>query len=212
MLGVSFDYQVNIPFNFARYILDPRSMNADPVIYAKAKPQVSNAEMIDELTGILRSIRKLKPLAEPNFALNEISLLSQGFDALFSVIGIAGWIIGGFSILVGGFGIANIMFVSVRERINIIGIQKSLGARNSFILFQFLCESSLLSLIGGGFGLILTYFITLLAKSAMEMEIVLSGANIILGLSISVLIGIISGFVPAYTASQLDPVEAIRSN
>jgi putative ABC transport system permease protein len=212
MLGVSFDYQVNIPFNFARYILDPRSMNADPVIYAKAKPHISNAEMIDELTGILRGIRKLKPLAEPNFALNEISLISQGFDALFSVIGIAGWIIGGFSILVGGFGIANIMFVSVRERINIIGIQKSLGARNIFILFQFLCESIMLSLIGGGFGLILTYLMTLLAKEAMEMEIVLSGANIILGLSISVLIGVISGFVPAYTASQLDPVEAIRSN
>jgi len=212
MLGVSFDYQVNIPFNFARYILDPRSMNADPIIYAKAKPHISNAEMIDELTGILRSIRKLKPLAEPNFALNEISLLSQGFDALFSVIGIAGWIIGGFSILVGGFGIANIMFVSVRERINIIGIQKSLGARNIFILFQFLCESIMLSLIGGGFGLLLTYVMTLLARQAMEMEIVLSGANIILGLSISVLIGVISGFVPAYTASQLDPVEAIRSN
>lgn len=212
MLGVSFDYQVTIPFNFARYILDPRSMNADPVIYAKAKPHISNAEMIDELTGILRGIRKLKPLAEPDFALNEISLLSQGFDALFAVIGIAGWIIGGFSILVGGFGIANIMFVSVRERINIIGIQKSLGARNLFILFQFLCESVMLSLLGGLFGLTLTYLITLLAQGAMEMEIVLSGANILLGISISVLIGVISGFVPAYTASQLDPVEAIRSN
>jgi putative ABC transport system permease protein len=212
MLGVSFDYQVNIPFNFARYILDARSMNADPILFAKAKPHISNAEMMDELTGILRTIRKLKPLAEPNFALNEISLLSQGFDTLFSIIGIAGWIIGGFSILVGGFGIANIMFVSVRERINIIGIQKSLGARNIFILFQFLCESVLLSLIGGFFGLLLTYIATLFAKGAMEMEITLTGANVILGFSISVLIGVISGFVPAYTASQLDPVEAIRSN
>lgn len=212
MLGVSFDYQVNIPFNFARYILDPRSMNADPVLFAKAKPNISNAEMMDELTGILRTIRKLKPLAEPNFALNEISLLSQGFDTLFAVVGIAGWIIGGFSILVGGFGIANIMFVSVRERINIIGIQKSLGARNIFILFQFLCESVLLSLIGGFFGLLLTYIATIFAKGVIEMEITLTGANVILGFSISVLIGVISGFVPAYTASQLDPVEAIRSN
>ncbi len=212
MLGASFDYQVNIPFNFARYILDSRSMNADPVIYAKAKANVSNAEMMDELTGILRTIRKLKPMAEPNFALNEISLISQGFDQLFAVIGIAGWIIGGFSILVGGFGIANIMFVSVRERISIIGIQKSLGAKNLFILVQFLCESVLLSLIGGGFGLLLTYLVTLAGKDSMDMEIGLSAANVVLGFSISVLIGVISGFVPAYTASQLDPVEAIRSN
>ena len=212
LLGVSFDYQVVIPFNFARYILDTKSMNSDPVIYAKAKPHISNAEMMDELTGILRSIRSLKPLAESNFALNETSLLSQGFDALFAVIGTAGWIIGGFSILVGGFGIANIMFVSVRERTNLIGIQKSLGAKNSFILFQFLSESVLLSCIGGFFGLLLTYFATLLGKRAMDMDIALSSTNIILGFTISVLIGIISGFIPAYGASQLDPVEAIRTN
>ncbi|HQQ94567.1 MAG TPA: ABC transporter permease [Bacteroidia bacterium] len=212
MLGMSFDYQVAIPFNFARQILDPRSRNADPVIYAKARPHVSNAEMMDELTGVLRSIRRLKPFAEPNFALNETSLITQGFDALFEVIGMAGWIIGGFSILVGGFGIANIMFVSVRERTNLIGIQKSLGARNIFILYQFLSESILLSLIGGLVGLLLTWLATLAGQSLMDMEISLSGANLILGLTISVLIGIISGFVPAYSASQLDPVEAIRSN
>jgi putative ABC transport system permease protein len=212
LLGISFDYQVIGPYNFARYILDPRSENADPTIYAKAKPNVTNAEMMDELTGILRSIRKLKPRAEPNFALNETSLLSQGFDGLFEIIGTAGWIIGGFSILVGGFGIANIMFVSVRERTNLIGIQKSLGARNIFILLQFLSESVLLSLIGGFFGLLITWIITTVGKDAIDMDIRLTGSNIILGLTISVLIGIISGFIPAYSASQLDPVEAIRAN
>lgn len=212
MLGPSMDYQVLIPFNFARYVMDIKSENADPTIYVKAKPKVSNAEMIDELTSNLRSIRKLKPLASPNFAINEISLLSQGLDALFEIIGLAGWIIGGFSILVGGFGIANIMFVSVRERTNLIGIQKSLGAKNIFILFQFLSESVLLSFIGGVFGLVATYVVTLFGKDAMDMEISLSSTNIILGLTISVLIGIISGFIPAYSASQLDPVEAIRTN
>jgi putative ABC transport system permease protein len=211
LLGISFDYQTVIPFNFARYLMDTRSENADPIIYAKAKPNVSNAEMMDELTGLLRGVRKLKPLSEPNFALNETSLISKGFDSLFDVIGMAGWIIGGFSILVGGFGIANIMFVSVRERTNLIGIQKSLGAKNMFILVQFLSESVLLSTVGGFFGLLLTYFVTLIGKNVAEIE-ELSSSNITLGLTISVLIGIISGFIPAYSASQLDPVEAIRSN
>lgn len=212
LLGMSFDYQVICPFNFARYVLDVRSENADPTIYAKARPNVGNAEMMAELTGALRSIRRLKPMAEPNFSLNETSLLSKGFDALFDIVGLAGWIIGGFSILVGGFGIANIMFVSVRERTNLIGIQKSLGARNIFILLQFLSESVLLSTIGGFFGLVLTWLVAQAGKSVMDMEITLTGTNIILGFTISVLIGIISGFIPAYSASQLDPVEAIRSN
>ncbi|MCE3227347.1 MAG: FtsX-like permease family protein [Bacteroidetes bacterium] len=212
MLGPSFDYQVLIPFNFARVMMDPKSENADPIIYAKAKPNVTNAEMMDELTGVLRAIRKLKPMSDPNFALNETSLLSKGFDELFDVIGTAGWIIGGFSILVGGFGIANIMFVSVRERTNLIGIQKSLGAKNMFILVQFLSESVMLSCVGGFFGLLLTWIITALGKDAIEMEISLTVTNVILGFTISILIGIISGFIPAYSASQLDPVEAIRSN
>ena len=212
LLGMSFDYQVVTPYNFARYMIDVRSERSDPTIYVKAKPNVSNAEMMDELTGVLRGLRKLKPAADPNFALNETSLLSKAFDALFDIIGTAGWIIGGFSILVGGFGIANIMFVSVRERTNLIGIQKSLGAKNIFILFQFLSESVLLSFIGGFFGLILTYIITELGKGAMGMDISLSSNNIILGFTISILIGIISGFIPAYSASQLDPVEAIRTN
>lgn len=212
MLGISFDYQVVIPFNFGRLIMDTRSETSDPIIYAKARPNVTNAEMMDELTGILRGIRRLKPRAEDNFALNETSLLSKGFDSLFDVIGTAGWIIGGFSILVGGFGIANIMFVSVRERTNLIGIQKSLGAKNIFILVQFLGESVMLSSVGGFFGLLLTYIITILGKDAVDMDISLNGSNIILGFTISVLIGIISGFIPAYSASQLDPVEAIRSN
>lgn len=212
LLGNSFDYQVILPFNFARYIIDTRSENADPTIYVKAKPNITNAEMMDELTGVLRGLRRLKPSADPNFALNETSLLTQGFDALFDIIGTAGWIIGGFSILVGGFGIANIMFVSVRERTNLIGIQKSLGAKNIFILFQFLSESVLLSSIGGFFGLLLTFIIAELGKSVIGMDISLTGTNIILGFTISVLIGIISGFIPAYSASQLDPVEAIRTN
>jgi putative ABC transport system permease protein len=212
MLGNSMDNQVVIPYHFAKLIIDVHSENSDPYIAVKARPGITNAQMIDELTGIMRGIRRLKPMADDDFALNETNLLSKNFNILFDIIGIAGWIIGGFSILVGGFGIANIMFVSVKERTSMIGIQKSLGAKNYFILMQFLSESVFLSLIGGMLGLFLTWLITLAAKGNIDMEITLTQSNIILGITISVLIGIVSGFVPAYTASQLDPVEAIRSN
>lgn len=212
MLGNSMDNQAVVPYNFARLLMDVKSENSDPFIAAKAKPGITNIQLKDELTGAMRAIRSLKPLADDDFSLNETNLLSKGFDGLFDMVSIAGAIIGGFSILVGGFGIANIMFVSVRERTNIIGIQKSLGAKNYFILSQFLFEAVFLSLIGGIIGLIIIYFLTLISHSFIDMEITLTRSNIILGLSISVLIGIISGFIPAYGASQLDPVEAIRTN
>jgi putative ABC transport system permease protein len=184
----------------------------DPQIMVKAKPGISNEELIDQLTGLMRSLRKISPRNEENFALNQTSLISNQFDSLFDLVGVVGWFIGGFSILVGGFGIANIMFVSVKERTNIIGIQKSLGAKNYFILAQFLFEAVFLSLLGGIIGIFLVFLLTLVAGDFFGTDLELSRSNVILAFTISVLIGIISGFVPAYSASQLDPVEAIRSN
>lgn len=212
ILGNSSDTQVLVPINYARTLVDIHDENLNPQIMVRAKPGLTNDDLISELTGLMRSIHKLKPRNEDDFALNQTSLISTQFDSLFGVIGIVGWVIGGFSILVGGFGIANIMFVSVKERTNIIGIQKSLGAKNYFILSQFLFEAVFLSLIGGVIGLLIVYLITLVAGDSIGMEIVLSKSNVILGFTISILIGVVSGFVPAYGASQLDPVEAIRSN
>ena len=183
---------------------------SNPSIIAKAKPNVSNEELRYELAGIMRSIRRLNPKMPDNFALNEISLISSQLDSLFSVINLAGWIVGGFSILVGGFGIANIMFVSVKERTKQIGIQKSLGAKNSFILYQFLFESIFLCLIGGILGLTLVFLLTQFVSNFFDFSIDLTLENIALGLSVSAIIGIISGIVPALSASKLDPVEAIR--
>lgn len=211
LLGNSLDAQVLVPVNYVRNFVDLNNENIDPYIAVKAAPGITNEQLKDELTGIMRGLRKLKPGTDDNFALNETKLLSQNFDGLFDMMGLAGAIIGGFSILVGGFGIANIMFVSVKERTNLIGIQKSLGAKNFFILIQFLSEAVFLSLIGGLLGLGVVFLITLFAEQWFGMEIALSISNVILGLTISFLIGVIAGFVPSYGASQLDPVEAIRS-
>jgi putative ABC transport system permease protein len=163
----------------------------------------------NELIGALRAKRGLKPTEEDNFALNKSEFIMNTIGSIFDVISAAGWVIGGFSILVGGFGIANIMFVSVKERTNIIGIQKSLGAKNYFILFQFLFEAVFLSLIGGISGILIVFALTFIQLGSLEL--ILSFKNIILGLGVSSAIGIVSGIVPATLAARLDPVEAIRA-
>ncbi|MCK5764384.1 MAG: ABC transporter permease [Bacteroidales bacterium] len=210
LFGNTSDEQVIIPMNYARTVLDVKNMST--TIIVRAKPFVSNAELIDELTGIVRSIHKLKPSAESDFAINETDIITQQFDQLFGVIALVGWIIGGFSLIVGGFGIANIMFVTVRERTNIIGIQKSLGAKNFFILIQFLFEAIFLSLIGGSVGLILVFAGSYVATNVLGFEIILTWNKIIIGIVTSSVIGLIAGYIPALMASRLDPVEAMRMN
>lgn len=210
--GDSNDDHVMVPVEFGREFIDLKGDNIGAAILVKAKPLVSNDELTYELKGIMRSIRKLRPGSDDNFAINKTDIINQGFDALFSVIGMVGWIIGGFSLLVGGFGIANIMFVSVKERTPQIGIQKSMGAKNSFILQQFLFESVFLSVLGGIVGLLLIFILTLIISYTQDMHLVLTAGNIFLGITVSAIIGIISGIVPALAASRLDPVEAMRSS
>jgi putative ABC transport system permease protein len=212
ILGISSDNEILLPLNFAKNIIDIENEKYNPQIVVRGLDNLNDVEVESEVRGIMRSVRSIRPGAEDNFALNKSNILSNELDRLFGIVNIAGAIIGGFSILVGGFGIANIMFVSVKERTNIIGIQKSLGAKNYFILLQFLIESIVLCLLGGAMGLLLVYLGTFGVKAAADIQIVLDANNIIFGIGISVVIGIISGIVPAWFASRLDPVEAIRTN
>jgi putative ABC transport system permease protein len=209
--GGSLDDMIVLPIIYSKTLLDIKSENANPMIMVKAKPNVSVSELKDELRSILRSTRTLSPKEKDTFALNQSSILNSALNSIFGVINLAGWLIGGFSILVGGFGIANIMFVSVKERTNLIGIQKSLGAKRKFILFQFLFEAVMLSLIGGTIGLVLIFAGSLLASSKIDLEITLTLGNIFLGLLISIAIGLISGIFPSYKAARLNPVEAINT-
>jgi putative ABC transport system permease protein len=212
IMGQTNDRKIFMPLQFARNFYNLKSRNSNAVIMVRAKDGVGNEELKDELTGVMRSLRKLKPKVKNDFALNEMSMLSQGFDAIFGVINISGFVIGIFSILVGGFSIANIMFVSVKERTSLIGIQKSLGAKNFFILFQFLFESVFLCLIGGAIGLFFIFLGTLVMTYIIDFPTTLGLSNILLGVGLSAGIGIIAGIIPSYQASRLDPVEAIRTN
>jgi putative ABC transport system permease protein len=206
------DYCI-IPYTgFRKLYYSGRRWGIESVVSVKGRDEdVGLINLENEIRGFMRIKRGLRPIEEDNFALNRPEAFADLISATFDVIGIAGWVIGSFSILVGGFGIANIMFVSVKERTHIIGIQKSLGAKNYFVLFQFLFEAVFLSLLGGGIGLFLVYLITLLVPTG-SLDLVLSIKNIILGLGVSSIIGMVSGIIPAALAARLDPVIAIRSN
>ncbi len=210
IFDASTDNKVYIPLQAARSIMDIHDEDADPCLYVLPKPNVSKQQLKDELTIVMRSLRRIAPADENNFSLNESSLIAKGFDSLFAIVNLAGTVIGGFSILVGCFGVANIMFVSVRERTPIIGIQKSLGAKNYFILLQFIVESIILCVLGGLLGITCVALVVMVINAVADFSIVLSLHNIAIGLGLSVIIGVVAGLLPAIQAAKLDPVEAIR--
>jgi putative ABC transport system permease protein len=210
LVNSSFDEIAVVPYNFFGKHVNIDGMEINPQLLVEAKAGVSLDQLSDELRGAMRSIRRQHPRQEDNFALNRISMLTSFITQIFGALDIAAFIIGGFALLVGGFGIANIMFVSVRERTNLIGIKKAIGAKNVLILIEFLVEAVILSVFGGLFGLLLVYLCALAASSAAGFELTLSTSNIVTGLVISSVIGILAGLWPAYSASRLHPVDAIR--
>lgn len=209
--GSNPDNTVYVPINKIRSIFGDNNDAFTPIIIIRPETNVELDNIKGELIQKLSVKRGLKSGEVPTFFVNVLKGATDQIDAIISQMNLMGWVIAGFSLLVGGFGIANIMFVSVKERTNLIGIQKSLGAKNRFILFQFLFEAVILCVIGGIIGLILVWLIAMLLTNLLDFEFVLGMSNVLLGTGLAALIGLISGILPAISASKLDPVEAIRS-
>jgi putative ABC transport system permease protein len=216
LFGFTLDNNVIVPFSFMSMFVNMNGEN-DPLIAVVPKKGIPMDELRYEVKGAMRSIRRLSPVQEDNFAVNQVSVFTEGIAGIFSVINLAGLFIGGFSIFVGAFGIANIMFVAVKERTYIIGIKKAIGAKRVYILLEFLLEAVVLCLIGGLMGLLvvfglfqlLQYLVIHVAESDFKFYITTS--NVLLGISISVVVGVLAGFIPAWFAANMRPVDAIRN-
>ena len=212
---MNYDESVLVSYELGKKMANLKSNSAfgNASISVKVAENASVGKLKDDVTGVLRAHRRLKPKEENNFALNEISAIGEAFDPFFKALNRMGLVVGIFAILVGVFSVANIMFVSVKERTRIIGIKKALGAKKYVILLEFLIEAIILCLIGGllGLGLIFLILMGLSNLESMVFEIYLSGNNIINGLIWSTCIGVLAGIIPAYLASRMDPVEAMGS-
>lgn len=212
ILGDGFDEAAITPYNWFKKYYNVKSPRRDHLISVRAAEDVPLDQLREEITMVMRAKRHLKPREENNFEINHLSLVTGMVDSVFLVASLAGGLIGFFAMIVGGIGIANIMFVSVKERTRQIGIKKSLGAKSFYILFEFLIESIVLTFLGGLFGLLLVFGIMKLLNNFVDsFELFLSTGNMIIGLGLCIVIGIVAGLVPAINASKLDPVIAIRS-
>jgi len=212
MAGFDFDNAVVFPYYAAASLVDARSLNYDPMLAVKAAHDRNIDEVKYEVEGVLRRVRKVKPGQADDFAINQLSQVSQRLDMVFGTINIIAWVIGGFSLIVGAFGIANIMFVTVKERTKVIGLKKAIGARKASILWEFLLEAVVLCLIGGIVGIIIVLLLSLGLTYLADFHVTLSFSNFFIGIIVSIIVGVLSGLIPALSASRMDPVEAIRTN
>lgn len=209
--GWQLDKAVITPYRFGRTIMDERNMNSQPLILIQGLDNVTSVVLKDDLTGAMRAINKLSPTQEDNFSLNDVNEWSKAFEQAFSGINIGGMIIGGISLIVGLFGVANIMFVSVKERTSQIGLKKAIGAKSRIILVEFLLESAFLCLIGGLIGLGLVFGLTKLLTTAFNFPIYISTSNLVWAIGICFFVGVLAGIIPAVIAARMNPVVAIRS-
>ena len=204
-----YDNCIIMPYKFLKQMI--RDDDARPVIIVEGKENVSIPSLKDELTGAMRSIHKLSPGQEDNYSLNDIESFSKFMDSIFSNINIGGWAIAALSLVVGMFGVANIMFVTVRERTAQIGLKKALGAKKSTIISEFLLESSFLCIIGGLIGMIAVFILAAIFSTMFSFKVFIPLDIIVLAVGICLFVGIIAGIIPAVIAARMDPVVAIRS-
>ncbi len=203
-----FDEAAVVPYKFMASLFLPA--NSQPIIMVKGKESVTTQALSDELRGTMRSIHRLSPKQVDDFSLNDVNTFSQQTESVFGSINLGGWAIAGLSLIVGAFGVANIMFVTVRERTSQIGLKKAIGAKKSTILTEFLLESAFLCLVGGLIGLILVFLLTLVLSSILPFPIVISFKILSLAISICLIVGVAAGIVPAAIAAKMNPVVAIR--
>ncbi len=205
--GPNFDRQVFVPIT--SFMKSYGGNNRDFNIAVKASPNVSLANFEYEVVGEMRKIRKLKPTQEDDFSINQMNQLVGAYNNVMGVIVLIGIVITGISLFVGGIGVMNIMFVSVTERTHEIGIRKAIGAKRRSILTQFLFEASTICLIGGFIGLLLSFGVTaLISKFLMPASI--SMPIVMVAILVSVFTGVLSGLIPAFKASKLKPIDALR--
>ncbi|MBK7306087.1 MAG: ABC transporter permease [Chitinophagaceae bacterium] len=209
MIGWDYDNCIMLPYKFCKQLYEEK--NANPILIAKGKEGVTTDALMDELKGIMRQIRRLGPRQEDNFSLNSVEAFSKAITGFFSTVNVVGAIIGGISLIVGLFGIANIMFVTVRERTSIIGLKKAIGAKKSSILFEFLMEATVLCILGGAIGLFFVYILTLILSGPLKFPVYISLPMLFATIIICLSVGILAGIIPASQAAKMDPVVAIRS-
>lgn len=214
-LGRSSDQLFMMPYPIMQRMFNERNRGVDKLVSVRAVSYEMVPKVENDIIGIMRRARSLKPKQEDDFSINKQEMLIESLGNIMKYLRIGGGFISVLALIVGGIGIANIMFVSVKERTREIGIQKALGARKPFILSQFLYEAVILCIIGGLMGIALTGGFAFLAQViidniGMAVEVTVKAGDVILGIFISVVIGLAFGFLPAYFASKLDPVEAMR--
>ncbi len=209
MGGWDFDESMLVSYSFMKTLVNERQ--ADPVIMYQGQEKVPMTELLADVQGAMRSIRKLHPTQKDNFSMNDIESFGSFISGIFSGVNMSGWAIATLSLVVGMFGVANIMFVTVRERTSQIGLKKALGAKRSSILTEFLLESAFLCIMGGAIGLLLVYILTKIFSSVMGFPITISIGILTLAISICIVVGVLAGIIPAFIAARMNPVVAIRS-
>lgn len=209
----NYDEALLVPYEFAKKIanLKSNSLFGSGTLLVKGREGIPLEEVQAEVIGWMRAHRRLQPKEENNFSINQLSIISNLLDSFFGVLNVVGIVIGGFAIFVGMFSVANIMFVSVKERTRIIGVKKALGAKRWVILSEFLIEAVILCIIGGLVGLLLIAVILAILSNVIDFDLFLSINNILAGISLSIVIGVLAGMIPAMRASGMDPVDAMRS-
>jgi len=208
-IGWDYDNCIMLPYKFCKQVF--QEDNSNPILIAKGKKGVSTDALSSELKGIMRQVRRLSPTQEDNFSLNSVEAFSNSISSFFSVLNVVGSIIGGISLIVGLFSIANIMFVTVKERTPIIGLKKAIGAKSSSILFEFLLEAALLCILGGAFGLLFVYIATIIISKLANFPVFISLPMLMATIIICLVVGVLAGIIPASRAAKMDPVTAIRS-